>query len=310
MAPRPVKSSNGYSGNSDPLSTRKLTDVMSVPAKIVVSRTELLAILNSSLAQMSECEDCQFDGPIWELQSPDASGSNWSDSLTLRCSGRAAGPCAPAAMRVAAAVQAKYNIAREADEPASHPSGSMPSHIVSRSVYLGFLIDANRINARQADAHMNRLEKWREDGVVEVLMSESSYDEARAGGDPRRAHKVAMQIFTMTMATTPGEEDELAAIERILFPSGALTQNERNDVDVVFNALKYRRILVTADGGSKRQPGGILGNRAALRELGVQIMTSEGAVALVEGKLRERDKIARLFAQRDRLPLPDWVGRD
>src|SRR5205085_11658448 len=97
-----------------------------------------------------------------------------------------------------------------ADQAASHPSGSMPSPMVSRSVYLGFLIDANRINARQADAQMNRLEKWREDGVVEVLMSESSYDEARAGGDPRRAHKVATQIFTMTMATTPGERDELA----------------------------------------------------------------------------------------------------
>ena len=37
-----------------------------------------------------------------------------------------------------------------------------------------------------------------------------------------------------------------------------------NDIEIVFNAAKYEGILVTADGGSRRQLGGILGNRAAL----------------------------------------------
>ena len=43
--------------------------------------------------------------------------------------------------------------------------------------------------------------------------------------------------------------------------------------------------------------GGILGNRAALTKLGVQVMTSDEAVALVERRLRERDEMARLVAQ-------------
>lgn len=112
------------------------------------------------------------------------------------------------------------------------------------------------------------------------------------------------------LANTASENNDLLAIERILFPSGALTTNQRNDVDIVFNAAKYRRILITADGGSKRQPGGILGNRKALAALGVQILTAEEAVPLVQQRIEERDEIARLQAQTEGVPLPNWVGRD
>jgi hypothetical protein len=258
--------------------------------------------------------DCQFDGPIFELRTPDESGSNWSDSLTLRCSRRDVAGCVAAAARVAATVRAKYNLKRDDDKPQEqHVSPSKhqkTSLTVDRSVYLGFIIDANRINARQADPHMNRLEVWRDNEVIELMMSESSHQEARAGGDPRRARKASMHIFSMTMASTAIEQEELRGIEKILFPGGAVRPNQRNDVDIVFNAAKYRRILITGDGGSKSQPGGMLGNRAALSSLGVRIMTAEEAVALVQQKIKGRDEMARLSAQMERRPLPEWVGKD
>ena len=47
-----------------------------------------------------------------------------------------------------------------------------------------------------------------------------------------------------------------------MFPNGAKDDNELNDVRIVCEAKKYEAILVTGDGGSKAQPGGILGNRA------------------------------------------------
>jgi hypothetical protein len=286
---------------------------MSLSNHVPLSRSELLAALNSALAQETTCIDCHFDGPIFELRTPDESGSNWSDSLKLRCSGRDVAGCVAAAGRVAAMVRAQYNL-RHDDKPqeqhlspSKHQQGSLT---VDRSVYLGFIIDANRINARQADPHMNRLEVWRDNEVIELMMSESSHQEARAGGDPRRARKASIHIFSMTMASTAIEQEELRAIEKILFPGGAVTPNQRNDVDIVFNAAKYRRILITADGGSKRQPGGMLGNRAALAPLGVRIMTAEEAVEIVQQKIKDRDETARLSAKMERRPLPEWVGKD
>lgn len=287
---------------------------MSPSNRVSLSRSELLAALNSALAQEPSCIDCQFAGPIFQLRTPDEFGSNWSDSLTLRCRGRDAAACISAATRVAATVRANYNLRRDDDKPHEQHASPSPnennSFPVNRFVYLSFMIDANRINARQADPHMNRIETLRENEVIELMMSESSHQEARAGGDPRRVHKASMHIFSMTMANTANEQEELLTIEKVLFPGGAVTANQRNDVDLVFNAAKYRRILITADGGSKRQPGGILGNRAALASLGVRIMTAEEAVALVQQKIEERDEMARLSAQMERLPLPDWVGRD
>jgi hypothetical protein len=184
------------------------------------------------------------------------------------------------------------------------------NYVVPRSVHLSFIIDANRINSRQADASMNQLEKWAENGVISLIMSESSYDEARAGGNQARARKVLQQIFTMTDALTDGEKQATKAIESVLFPTGAQTDNERNDVDIVFNARKYRRILITADGGSKRQPGGILGNRAALLPLGVTAITAPEAVQLVKQKIHERDDRARRLSREDGTPLAEWVASD
>lgn len=185
------------------------------------------------------------------------------------------------------------------------------SDMPERFVYVGFQLDTNRINSKQSIANMNRLERWRDDEVIELMLSEVASDEARAGNNPRRTRKALGYIYSMTMATTQGETEELRQIEQILFPNGAADQNQRNDVEIVFNAAKYRRILVTGDGASKTQPGGILGSRAVLeQQFGVRIMTDAEAVAHVEEAIRERDKFAKLVSDMTGEPLPSWVGND
>ncbi len=79
---------------------------------------------------------------------------------------------------------------------------------------------------------------------------------------------------------------------------------------MVFNAYKYERILITDDGGSRRQSGGILGNRERLRSLGIQVMRDNEAVELVKHRIIERDEFARRIASKTGEPLPDWVGKD
>ncbi len=133
----------------------------------------------------------------------------------------------------------------------------------------------------------------------------------RRGADVARSQKASWMIYSMTAATTPDERDELRRIENILFDDGARTDGERNDVEIVFNAVKYMAILVTNDGGSRRQPGGILGNAVALqREFGVRVMRDTEAVAYVEEKIMNRDEIARIVAHHSGLSLPDWIGKD
>ncbi|HXK39743.1 MAG TPA: hypothetical protein VJ837_02845, partial [Candidatus Paceibacterota bacterium] len=145
---------------------------------------------------------------------------------------------------------------------------------------------------------MNQIEKWQRDEVIELLTSETAYQEILAGGDLLRARKVASMIYSMTMNTTPDEGEEMLEIESILFPQGASRQSEKNDVDIVFNAAKYMAILVTNDGGSKRQPGGILGNAPLLfQRFRVRVMTDEQAVAHVREKIVDRDSQARAIAR-------------
>ena len=181
----------------------------------------------------------------------------------------------------------------------------------NRFVALMFHIDTNRINARQKLEHMNQLEQWAAVDVIALEMAEVTLNEATAGGNRERSSKARQSIFSEALATTPGERDMLVAIERILFPDGADDQNKRNDVEIVFTAAKYGRILVTADGASKTQPGGILGNAPALKKtIGVEIMTDEQATMAVRKKIQARDaRCVRRHEFNDE-PLPDWIGLD
>jgi hypothetical protein len=180
-----------------------------------------------------------------------------------------------------------------------------------RLLYIPVLhIDTNLINARQKLVAVNQLEKWFEDGVILMNMSGTAQREAQAGNNPRRTAKANQQIYTTTTPASPGDS-RYREIEPILFPGGTQDENQRNDVRIVADAIHYAAVLVTADGGSKTQPNGILGNRAELAKLfAIRILSPDEAVAFVREKIRERDVFNERLARESGGKLPEWTGTD
>ncbi|KAF0190563.1 MAG: hypothetical protein FD165_2598 [Gammaproteobacteria bacterium] len=169
-------------------------------------------------------------------------------------------------------------------------------------------IDTNLINSRRKLNAVNQLERWCEDGVMLINMSGTAYAEAQADGDRRRLRKASQQIFTTTPAVND-RDPRFKCVESVLFPNGAADQNQQNDVRIVCEAAKYGAILVTSDGASKSQPGGILGNRDKLRDV-VQIMSPNEAVAFVRSKICERDEFNERVSREIGGELPPWTGKD
>jgi hypothetical protein len=157
---------------------------------------------------------------------------------------------------------------------------------------------------------MNQLEKWSADGVIALLTAEVAQEEMLAGNDAARTAKAYQFIFTMSEITSPIEKKTLERIEQILFPGGAVNQNQRNDVEIVFNSAKYLRPLITTDGGSKTQPVGILGNKHDLAALGVTVLRPEDAEAEVRHDIELRDESAIKMAALTGQAAPKWVRRD
>lgn len=178
-----------------------------------------------------------------------------------------------------------------------------------RLLYIPVLhIDTNLINARQKLPAVNQLEKWFENEVILINMSSTAYGEAKAGGSIQRTRKANQQIYT---TTPPADTSDplYSKIDAIIFPGGAQDDNQRNDVKIVFDAAKYAAILVTSDGGSKNQPGGILGNRDKLRDI-VKILTIEETVTLIREKLRARDEFNKRVVKEIGGELPAWTDLD
>ena len=171
-----------------------------------------------------------------------------------------------------------------------------------------FHIDTNLINARQKLPAVNQLEKWFEDEVILINMSSIAHGEAQADRNPMRMRKANQNICTATPpadATAPLYQK----IENALFPEGARDENQRNDVRIVCEAAKYAAILVTGDGGSKTQPGGMLGNRHKFTGI-VQILSPDEAVDLVRQKIGERDEFNVQFVKEFGGGLPTWTDND
>ena len=179
-----------------------------------------------------------------------------------------------------------------------------------RYVNLDFHIDTNRINSKAQLKHMNILEHWHKLDIISIEMSLIAQEEATQGTNSLRTEKAYTYIFTETLASTRSEQEILIQLQDILFPHGVKSPNERNDVVIVFNAQKYDAILVTADGASKRQPNGILGNAEELRRLRIQVLRDHEAVELVKKKIQNRDQRAKRVSQITGQKLPCWVGRD
>ena len=151
-------------------------------------------------------------------------------------------------------------------------------------LYLTFAIDSNVINARRSLPAMNQLERWEEAGLIGIHMLQPSHEEAKQGHSAPRVRKVHSRLFALRFSPTRAELEEMSAIERVLFPNGARSESQRTDVDIVFQAKRYDYPLITLDGRSSRQPGGMLGNRDKLAEMGVTVLTPDEAVAMARRK--------------------------
>ncbi len=179
-----------------------------------------------------------------------------------------------------------------------------------RLLKIRFSVDTNCVNARQAIPAMNQIEMWAELKIIELLTSFTAQNEMTYGNNAQRKRKAYSFVFTETAITTEQERHSYKTIENVLFPNGANSQNEVNDVDIVFNSLKYSMKLITNDGGSKKQPGGILGNSSALASIGAIVLTPEEAQAEVVKAIHERDLYAKQWASFYDKALPHWVGED
>jgi len=165
-------------------------------------------------------------------------------------------------------------------------------------------LDTNSINARGKLEAVTQLEKWKANDVIMLEMAAAAHDEAFQGNSPARQAKASDYIYNFD-THAPREQATRDQIEQVLFPGGAANQNQRTDVEICFVAGRCMCWLVTLDGDSKSQPGGILGNRDRLRELGVEAMRPEEAVADIRKKIEVRDNNARFFAEKLGTPLPD-----
>jgi len=173
-----------------------------------------------------------------------------------------------------------------------------------------FQIDTNRINARGKEQHMNKLYEWRDDGVINISMSETAFYEALKGNNQARIDKTCENNYTFDPDHYEKDEEMYKKLESILFPEGAKGQNQVNDVLIVLQAFKNHYILITNDGGSKSQPEGIIGKAVQLREIGITVMRDNEAVEYVNEKINERDELASQFSLHFDKPLPEWVGKD
>jgi hypothetical protein len=170
-------------------------------------------------------------------------------------------------------------------------------------------LDANRINARQKDSFVNQLEKWHRAKVIFLEMSRTAYHEAGHRSSDR-SQKADEYTWISTNDSIGGEDECRARIERILFCNGAKNENQRNDILILFTAQRAGATLITADGASRSQPGGILGNARALADLGMRVLSAEAAVAEIRDLIYKRDEMARQVSARTGARLPRWVGRD
>ncbi len=172
-----------------------------------------------------------------------------------------------------------------------------------------FHIDTNMINARGKLPAMTQLEKWAEEGVILINMSNTSFCEAQEGNNISRTKKALSQICTLTDENITESDATFQKVSSVLFPDGIKDNNQRNDVVIVCEAKKWNAILVTNDGGSKKQPGGILGNSHKLEDF-VQIMRDIEAVDFINSKITRRDEINKKISEYTGEALPEWTGKD
>lgn len=272
----------------------------------IITETELIEWMNNELHKEEGFKDCKFTS-VLRLADKDEGGCNWSDPK-IRCSGIPADVCQERVAQIASDARELFNI--ELTFGNNQLKRNNQLKMERRLLYTPILhIDTNLINARGNLATMNQIEKWACDGVILVNMSNASFNEAQQGSNVRRIKKALSHIFTLVDENCNESDPKFQQIAIALFPTGIKAEKERNDVRIVWEAAKWHAILVTNDGGSKNQSGGILGNAYKIKNI-VNIMRDTEAVEFIKSKIKERDgrniEISNLTAQ----ALPEWTGKD
>lgn len=138
-----------------------------------------------------------------------------------------------------------------------------------------FLLDANACNARQQIEELNELERLADVGKIELMYTESTWNEARFGSEERRT-KVDRRYFLGLDEF--GENASLVNswrkdIGQVVFPRGVVNERQRRDIEALLVVKISGGYFVSNDGGSNKQPGGVLGNRDALASCGIKVFS-------------------------------------
>ncbi len=179
-----------------------------------------------------------------------------------------------------------------------------------RFIHRIFHIDTNLRNSRSQLSTMNQIEQWNDNGVIIVEWAKVAQEEALIGLSHELQGKMLNYIYTEAFPNTPDNQKSIHQIQNILFPNGLKNKNQRNDVEIVFNAHTCGGILITNDGASKSQPGGILGHKEELKTLGITVMSDTDAVNFINDLVQQRDQRVINQCKQDREPIPEWVGKD
>ena len=140
-----------------------------------------------------------------------------------------------------------------------------------------YLFDTNCINARQRNEDVNNLEDLHNERKISLSMPKIAYSEAGFGSLLRK-QKSENYYFEGIVNQEHRFADKYTQIENIVFPNGEKKQNQKNDVDILVYLAITRTPFITMDGASKSQPGGMLGNKAALKKLGIKILSPSDAL--------------------------------
>lgn len=144
-----------------------------------------------------------------------------------------------------------------------------------------FLLDANACNALQRIGDLNELESVARAGIIDLLYTETTWDEAQFGSLVRR-EKVEEFFFVGLSSDEVNlslQEPWRNAIAALVFPAGITSDNQRRDVEALLTVKISGGCFVTSDGASKTQRGGILGHKCQLAKLGVEVLNFTEALA-------------------------------
>ncbi len=279
----------------------------------VVSGSQLNAWLTARIQSFAGFKGCELTWNYRLREPEEYGGCNWS-GLTLRHGdGVDRDTAVKAARTIGREAFERFNLEEELPQrqlDAIEPKATMLPRLLVGPI---FHLDANLINARQDLDAVNRLERWRDEGVILLAMAGVAHQEAQSGSGGNveaRKRKAASHIYTINDDGDAHADDTHLRVEAILWGRAA-NGNQANDVEIIREAVLYQAILVTKDGGSKRQARGILGNRDKLLEqFNIQILQPEEAVEFIRARIAERDSFNAQVAALTGAALPKWFRRD